>query len=270
MSQVARREATRLLLLNLRWLAEEERFDEDDAPEYWGLRRLRRALAELSSRPKRYSLVKKLMSCSSDPTPRLEAPLRNAFDETIDLLTRWMPEVIPAPLWSIPYDSDFVSVELDPDVAAEIRKVNDRVANMIEDREEPGGIAALSRQTDRDFDAEVIDSTYGEGWREEKSGPGVSFEHTGRTGAPTGRPRRGTRDPQKAGDLLLQLCPDRTIDELRGSLKRGKPTAETREIRAELKAAVRELSAAHRASHKALADALQCGVRAVDRLAASN
>jgi hypothetical protein len=110
----------------------------------------------------------------------------------------------------------------------------------------------------------------GEWMHGEGRGAEVSIWETGVTGAPAGRPRLGTTDPAAAARLLLERCPGRTLDEVRGCLCRGKPSVQARTVRAELAVAVRDISVSRRATHKALAEALGCGIRAVDRLASPN
>jgi hypothetical protein len=96
---------------------------------------------------------------------------------------------------------------------------------------------------------------------------GIHIMDSGRTGAPVGRPRLGSLDKNVAESLLTERCPYRTIDELRGCLGRSKPSAEALAVRADLAAAVREICQGRRVNRKALAEALECGIRTIDRFA---
>lgn len=108
----------------------------------------------------------------------------------------------------------------------------------------------------------------GTGSRPVDDNPGAEVIATGTTGAPVGRPRRGTRDADTAEQLLIEYCAGKTIDELRACVPKGRPPTDSLVTRDLLAGALRDISRGHRATHQALAEALQCGVRTVDRLAA--
>ena len=94
------------------------------------------------------------------------------------------------------------------------------------------------------------------------------IEDTGRTGAPGGRPRHGTADGWQATLLILDRCPGRTIEELRGCISDGRPNANMRPIHDALSVAVSKICEARLATRDGLAAALECNVRAVHRLRA--
>lgn len=89
----------------------------------------------------------------------------------------------------------------------------------------------------------------------------------GRTGAPVGRPHRGTKAPGTAEERLLNECPGHTIQELRRLAgARGKPSAQARASRRVLERAVYCIREAQTATPEALAGALECSVRTIHRL----
>jgi hypothetical protein len=97
------------------------------------------------------------------------------------------------------------------------------------------------------------------------SEPGAAYEvvETGRTGAPTGRPRLGTDDPEQAAQLLQDHDDGRrTIEQMRGLIGPGKRAD------AQLARAVAAITEARRATDQALAAALDCNRSTVHRLAA--
>jgi len=98
---------------------------------------------------------------------------------------------------------------------------------------------------------------------------GYGVVATGRTGAPVGRPRRGTKNPERATELLLERCPGRTIQDLRGCLGRGKKTSQAREIAAELSIAVQDITGARKATQAALMAALDCSKATIGRMLAN-
>jgi hypothetical protein len=100
----------------------------------------------------------------------------------------------------------------------------------------------------------------------ERGNAGYAVEATGRTGAPVGRPRIGTSVPADAERLLVEHCPEVSIAELSGCLRRGKPSAGVRRTRVALGDAVRTILHGRMATREALAGALGCNVRTIDRL----
>lgn len=60
---------------------------------------------------------------------------------------------------------------------------------------------------------------------------------------------------------MLELCPPRTISEIRGCLRRGPKTQEMKEVYSELAVAVFALRRQQRATPPALRAALECSER---------
>jgi hypothetical protein len=89
---------------------------------------------------------------------------------------------------------------------------------------------------------------------------------TGRTGAPVGRQRHGTTNRREAAPLILDRCAGRTIKELCACATGGRPHAQARPVRQELAVAVSEIREARLATREAMAEALECSVRRIDRL----
>ena len=122
-------------------------------------------------------------------------------------------------------------------------------------------------------DDSAIQRTFGEVHDDRRGGsranPGVIAFDAGVTGAPAGRPRRGTKDPVRAAELLLERCPDRSIEQLRAAATtRGRPAPYLVSIRAELDRAIATILDEHRATSIAIAGALGCTTQAVDKMRA--
>lgn len=148
---------------------------------------------------------------------------------------------------------------------------------VIEPNSSPRNRYGGSRSVPGRDDFAVLEWAFGEtdddtgGW---KAGVLLSGEQPGtvrrvrRTGRPLGRPKRGTGDAGTAERLILERVEGRPMELLRSCLGRGKTRTDALELRPVLAAALREISASGGASHRALAEALDCSVRTVDRLVA--
>jgi hypothetical protein len=66
-----------------------------------------------------------------------------------------------------------------------------------------------------------IASTFGNEVSAEGEDRGFHIFQSGRTGAPAGRPRHGTKDAVVAERRLLDCCPGRSMEELRRCVRRG-------------------------------------------------
>jgi hypothetical protein len=84
---------------------------------------------------------------------------------------------------------------------------------------------------------------------------------------PVGPPPQGTTDPAEAKRLLAERCRS-TVEELRGCLGRGKPTAESKQLKTELAAVVSDILRGGFATSAALAGALGCNESTIRRLRA--
>ncbi len=98
-------------------------------------------------------------------------------------------------------------------------------------------------------------------------GIGVHLERT-LTNRPPGRPRTGTPDPESAEKLLLARTGAASLAELKASLGRGRPTEAGKEARTRLVLAIAGLRREKRATPDALASALGCSTRTIERIAA--
>lgn len=93
------------------------------------------------------------------------------------------------------------------------------------------------------------------------------FVEQGPTGNPAGRPRRGSNKPTQAL-ALIQERTEASLDELKASLGRGRPAGRRKEVRDSLARAVVEIRRDSLATLGALAAALDCSERTIERLAA--
>jgi hypothetical protein len=67
-----------------------------------------------------------------------------------------------------------------------------------------------------------------------KSSRGFSILKLGATGRPRGRPWRGVRSKELIGALIEARLGDRSLEELLGSIRRGRPSPERAAVRADL------------------------------------
>lgn len=277
MSPEARREAVRLMLLTFQETDERDRFDwdeggDDPREEMQSHRALKSALARLDSAlPKRAALIRGYMQGGHwhDERPGFYA----AIDETIDWLAQRMPDPIVIPdgtrwehAWTGVDDVDELGAGVAPrpsesivhEILAEWRAADRGHVRAETDWSMP----ALHPGEDRA--GPDLAARYGEGAPtyhiDSKRAP---------SGLPPGRPRRGSKDPVRVTRQLLELCPDRTIEQVRSSLGRGRKTAEQQQIRAEAIAAITSLHDARKATPQAIADALGIDVSSVHRLVRS-
>jgi hypothetical protein len=101
--------------------------------------------------------------------------------------------------------------------------------------------------------------------REFGSGYGV---HESKTGSDPGRPTSGSTDTATAKRLILEKTEAQSLDALKASLGRGRPSDDQRRVRVRLARAISEIRKSERVTSGALADALGCSERTIERLAA--
>jgi hypothetical protein len=301
MSPEAKRLAVRLLLWDLARL---DPFEEKVC--YESVRELRGSLKRLADLyPKRHRLVTWFARARPD---ELSPQSQLAIDETIALLTAWMPEsvVASAESWSLSGPDRFEALaNYGPEIVDELVAAYETAVEALDGEAEddwpvpdddPGAAPAPRplavvqpskssgpvkahpyRGTEqyrvfRALEGNAarrerwnLDGVYGEG----QNNCGYGIESSGRTGNPSGRPRLGTTDPDAAASLILEICPNNRIEDLRVCLARGKPSAAVKDTRATLARAVCRILERRRATREALAAALTCNVKTIDRLRAA-
>ncbi|MGN6870304.1 MAG: hypothetical protein ACTHMY_18090 [Solirubrobacteraceae bacterium] len=282
MTPTARREAIRLMLLTFRETERLDRFDlwhfDEPHQERVSHRALKAALLQLLKlMPQSWPLLARYMQDWRSVTTQE----RVEIDRTLD----WLAERMPAWIvisdgkmwelrWTEPDEDDDGSALAwyddgdipapPPHVARELLAVW-RAADA-EHRTDDDDWSGPAPHAGEDATGSLLVAIYGETGPDEDAGYHITRKRAPAEHGP-GRPRRGSLDPERAEELLLELCPGHTLDELRAALARGRPSKAARETRPVVSAAIREIRQRKRATPEALAEALRCDARTIRRLA---